>query len=123
MNLLGIIYQIRDDYVNLFSVAYTHQKGFCEDLTEGKFSFPVIHSIRSDPSNLQLLSILKQRSDQPDIKAYAVKYMERTGSFEYCRNMLWMLIERAKVLIDEVDGGRGHGSDIKELLNTWAQLG
>jgi geranylgeranyl pyrophosphate synthase len=35
---------------------YTDNKGFCEDLTEGKFSFPVVHGVRADPNNRQILS-------------------------------------------------------------------
>ena len=35
---------------------YKQNKGFCEDLTEGKFSFPIVHSIRSDTSNQRILS-------------------------------------------------------------------
>jgi hypothetical protein len=34
---------------------YADNKGFAEDLTEGKFSFPVVHGVRSDTSNRQLL--------------------------------------------------------------------
>ncbi|KAG3193954.1 Geranylgeranyl pyrophosphate synthase, partial [Phytophthora cactorum] len=62
VNLIGLIFQVRDDYMNLSSKEYSNNKGMCEDLTEGKFSFPVIHSIRSNPSNLQLVSILKQKT-------------------------------------------------------------
>lgn len=47
VNLIGLLFQIRDDYMNLQSADYAHNKGFAEDLTEGKFSFPIIHSIRS----------------------------------------------------------------------------
>ncbi|KAG5788086.1 hypothetical protein H9Q69_012851 [Fusarium xylarioides] len=46
VNILGVILQIRDDYLNLQSGKYAKNKGFGEDLTEGKFSFPIIHSIR-----------------------------------------------------------------------------
>lgn len=35
---------------------YKQNKGFCEDLTEGKFSFPIVHSIRTDTSNQRMLS-------------------------------------------------------------------
>jgi len=56
VNLVGIIFQIRDDYQNLQSDKYSANKGFCEDLTEGKFSFPIVHSIRSDTSNMRLIS-------------------------------------------------------------------
>lgn len=31
-------------------------KSFCEDLTEGKFSFPIIHSIMADPEDSRLIS-------------------------------------------------------------------
>ena len=31
-------------------------KSFCEDITEGKFSFPIIHSIKQAPDDHQLLS-------------------------------------------------------------------
>ena len=35
---------------------YASNKGFAEDLTEGKFSFPVVHGIHADSSNRQILS-------------------------------------------------------------------
>lgn len=45
-NLLGIIYQIRDDYLNLVDANYSHMKGYAgEDLIEGKLSLPILHSI------------------------------------------------------------------------------
>ena len=37
---------------------YRANKSYCEDLTEGKFSFPIIHAIRADFSDTSLLSIL-----------------------------------------------------------------
>ncbi|KAI9715391.1 MAG: geranylgeranyl diphosphate synthase 1 [Candelaria pacifica] len=117
VNLIGLIFQIRDDLLNLSSSLYTQNKGLCEDLTEGKFSFPVIHSIRSDPSNLQLLNILKQRSQDDEVKRYAVTYMERTGSFEYCRKVLRELMERARALVDGVDDGRGEGRGVRIILD------
>eukprot|EP00126_Sphaerothecum_destruens_P012950 Sdes_comp22154_c0_seq1m20671 len=60
VNILGLYFQIRDDYANLSSLQYMKSKSFCEDLSEGKFSFPIIHSILSDPMNTQLVNILKQ---------------------------------------------------------------
>ena len=106
--------------MNLSSPSYTETKGLCEDLTEGKFSFPIIHSIRSNPTNLQLINILKQKTTDPEVKKYAVKYMEKTGSFAYCRKVLRELQERALELIEDVDEGKGEGKGVKAFLEKMA---
>ena len=116
VNLMGLVFQICDDYLNLSSV-YTKNKGFCEDLTEGKFSFPVIHAIRSNPSNLQLINILKQHTQDDEVKRYAVKYMEGTGSFEYTRSAIKELKAKAVQLIGDLDEGEGQGADLKKILD------
>jgi len=48
---------IRFEYHSLVQTfQYTTHKGFAEDLSEGKFSFPVVHSIHADQSNRQVMS-------------------------------------------------------------------
>ncbi|KAH7149398.1 isoprenoid synthase domain-containing protein [Dactylonectria estremocensis] len=117
VNLVGLIFQIRDDFMNLSSKEYSNNKGMCEDLTEGKFSFPVIHSIRSNPSNLQLVNILKQKTSDTQVKRYAVAYMESTGSFEYTKSVITILIKRARKLAEEIDGGQGLTKGIHKILD------
>lgn len=117
VNLMGLIFQICDDYLNLSSTTYTKNKGLCEDLTEGKFSFPVIHSIRTDPSNLQLINILKQKTTDDQVKRYAVKYMEGTGSFEYTRRAIRDLKAKAYGLIEQLDAMVGaQGEGVRKIL-------
>lgn len=48
--LLAKFFQIRDDYLNLTSDEMAKAKTFAEDLTEGKFSFPIIHAVRNTPA-------------------------------------------------------------------------
>ncbi|KAF3761108.1 terpenoid synthase [Cryphonectria parasitica EP155] len=115
VNLIGLIFQIRDDYQNLQSTEYSENKGLAEDLTEGKFSFPVIHSIRHDPSNLQLINILKQRTTEDEVKRYAVQYMKGTGSFDYTLKVLDVLIQRARKVAEDIDKSRGEGSRNKGI--------
>ncbi|KAL3177268.1 hypothetical protein MRX96_009954 [Rhipicephalus microplus] len=55
---LGLYFQIRDDYANLVLKEYTDNKSFAEDLTEGKFSFPIIHAIQKHPEDPRMMSIL-----------------------------------------------------------------
>lgn len=101
---MGLIFQICDDYLNLSDQTYSKNKGLCEDLTEGKFSFPIIHSIRADPNNVQLINILKQKTKDEEVKLYAVSYMERTGSFAHTKKVVAQLRDKAFKLIDEMDG-------------------
>jgi len=81
LDALGLFFQIRDDYANLKSEEYTENKSFCEDLTEGKFSFPIIHGIRSDPQSSKLMNILKQRTEDVDIKKYFLQCLEEVNGF------------------------------------------
>lgn len=121
VSLMGIIFQIRDDYQNISSPEYSSNKGMCEDLTEGKFSFPIIHSIRARPGNMQLLNILKQKTEDEQVKRYAVAYMESTGSLEYCRKVLVTLMERARRFVEDLDGEeRGKGKAVLRILDKLA---
>lgn len=115
-DLLGVIFQIRDDYQNLQSGLYTKNKGFCEDLTEGKFSFLIIHSIHSNPNNHHLLNILRQRSEDDSVKKYAVEYIDSTGTFQYCRERLASLLEEADHMVKELESQVGHSKGIYEIL-------
>jgi len=37
---------------------FSEKKDYCEDITEGKFSFPIIRAIKSRPDDNQVSSIL-----------------------------------------------------------------
>ncbi|KKK14112.1 hypothetical protein ARAM_007366 [Aspergillus rambellii] len=125
VNVMGLIFQICDDYLNLSSGTYTKNKGLCEDLTEGKFSFPIIHSIRSNPGNHQLINILRQKTQDEEVKLYALTYMESTGSFKHTQKVVRELRERALQLIDEIEnsgrgkqvGGQNDGAMVRAILD------
>lgn len=117
MELLGIIFQIRDDYMNLQSGLYAQKKGLMEDLTEGKFSYPIIHSIHAAPENTELVDILKQRSEDEGVKLRAVQYMESTGSFRYCRETLSRLAEQARFHVEELENLLGPNKGIHHILD------
>jgi len=117
VNLLGLYYQIRDDYINLWSDKYMENKSFCEDLSEGKFSFPIIHSITSNPNDRRLLNILKRRTEDIDIKKHAVAYMKTTGSFDYTKKVLDDLRLQILTTLDGL-GGNEKITKILEQLET-----
>ncbi|XP_038593194.1 geranylgeranyl pyrophosphate synthase isoform X2 [Micropterus salmoides] len=115
LDTLGLFFQIRDDYANLSSHEYSENKSFCEDLTEGKFSFPTIHAIWSRPESTQVQNILRQRTENMDIKRYCVDYLEKVGSFAYTRQTLRDLEVEAYRLIGELGGNPQLESLVKHL--------
>ncbi|XP_018308379.1 geranylgeranyl pyrophosphate synthase [Mycetomoellerius zeteki] len=101
---LGLYFQIRDDYCNMCLDDYAENKSYCEDLTEGKFSFPIIHALRSNPEDRQIINILRQRTKDIEVKRYCVKLLKKFGSFEYTRNVLEELESTARAEIKRLGG-------------------
>ncbi|KAL9655921.1 hypothetical protein ABK040_007542 [Willaertia magna] len=87
---LAILFQILDDYLNLQSTTYHINKSFCEDITEGKFSYPIIHCIQKQAlkGDRKMLNILKQRTSDALLKNYAIELMMETNSLEYTKEKL-----------------------------------
>ncbi|KAJ7904205.1 farnesyltranstransferase, partial [Mycena leptocephala] len=89
VDLIGVHYQIRDDYLNLRSPEYSAKKGVAEDIEEGKFSFPIIHGVHTDTSNQLILDVLKTRPATPTLKARVIRYLQHeTESFGYTVDVL-----------------------------------
>ncbi|KZT03955.1 terpenoid synthase [Laetiporus sulphureus 93-53] len=108
VNLFGIYYQIRDDYMNLQSSQYAENKGFAEDLTEGKFSFPIVHAVRADMSNRQVLNVLQKRPTTPTLKHHTVAYLRNhTKSFDYTVGVLRSLEKQIRSEIARLGGNKG----------------
>ncbi|RDX47551.1 terpenoid synthase [Lentinus brumalis] len=117
VNLFGIYFQIRDDYMNLQSTQYTDNKGFAEDLTEGKFSFPVVHGVRADPSNRQILNVLQKRPTTPTLKKHTINYLrDHTKSFDYTLGVMDDLEAQVRAEIARL-GGNPKLEKIMEALH------
>ena len=104
VEMLGLYFQIRDDYANISSDEYAENKSFCEDLTEGKYSFPIIHGIRESAFSSQLKNILRQRTEDVDVKKYFLQCLQTAGSLEYTRQKLLELEERLLTEINRLGG-------------------
>lgn len=118
IDLLGLYFQIRDDYCNLKDKTYEVNKSYCEDLTEGKFSFPLIHAINCSKDDNQVLSILRQRTEDNVLKKYCVDLLEERGTFTYTETVLIEMEEKILQLIDS-SGGNPH---LVAMINEFKQI-
>lgn len=105
VNIIGVYFQIRDDYMNLQSTEYNDKKGFAEDLTEGKFSFPIVHGVRADDQSKVVTSVLQKRPTTPTLKHYAIDYLRtKTKSFDYTLMVMQSLEQQARDEIARLGG-------------------
>ncbi|KAJ7183855.1 isoprenoid synthase domain-containing protein [Mycena filopes] len=105
VNLIGVFYQIRDDLMNLQSATYSNTSGFASDLTEGKFSFPLVHGVRANPDDHLILGVLQRRPSTPSSKTPVIAYLkEQTRSFEYSLGVLDNLERQARAEVARLGG-------------------
>ncbi|EXK77648.1 hypothetical protein FOQG_17647 [Fusarium oxysporum f. sp. raphani 54005] len=106
VSLLGQYFQIRDDYMNLIDNRYTDQKGFCEDLDEGKYSLTLMHALQRDSSGL-LANILSMRRFQGKLttqqKMLVLEVMKTNGSLDWTSTLLGMLHTRVLAEIGSLE--------------------
>ncbi|KAL5338819.1 putative geranylgeranyl diphosphate synthase [Aspergillus crustosus] len=106
-NRLGRYFQTRDDYKNLVSAEYTKQKGFCEDLEEGKFSLPLIHLLQTIPDNYVLRNVWMQRRVHNTAthaqKETILELMKKSGSLQFTEDTLSVLYSDVEKSIDELE--------------------
>jgi geranylgeranyl diphosphate synthase type 3 len=111
--LIGIFFQIRDDYLNLVSKDYHNAKQYCEDITEGKYSFPVIHYFSTASDTKRFLEILKLRTTDVNIKMEAVGLLSQNKSLEYTRTKLLTLKNDILRIIEE----NGGNPELEKIIN------
>lgn len=119
-NLLGIIYQIRDDYLNLVDQRYSEMKGMAgEDLVEGKLSLPVLYSLYNSTEKSPVHEVLldletsEERQAQPQRVSAAIAYLKQDGSIKYTYDLLQKYVARALKMIEASGGDSG---DLEKIV-------
>ena len=84
------------------------------------FSFLLLHGILKDqqPESNQIRTIVRQRTDEVDVKKYCVQLLRRTGSFDYAADKLKALKVQIETQLKEIGGNAG----LKKLMNDLAAL-
>ena len=103
--LIGMAFQIQDDYLDVASSEEDLGKPVGSDIVEGKMTLLVVHALsQADKMDRErLLTILKEEGDQnvPE----AVDIMEKYGSIHYAWQVAQEDVNQAKKLLDILDDG------------------
>ena len=124
--LFGRYFQIRDDYMNIASSEYSDQKGFCEDLDEGKISYPLVHCLQDNPVlRGRILGIFRQKSISTNqgqallplqTKMYILKEIKTSGAMEKTLSTLKELEEDLVSEIGILEASSGMENPMLRLL-------
>jgi geranylgeranyl pyrophosphate synthase len=100
---------------------YTAQKGFCEDLDEGKFSLPLIHALAHTDKALQLRGVMRERSRKGkctvEQKRLILALMSETGSLKYVLHVLQALHTELDTEVERLEGVFGKANhQIRSML-------
>jgi geranylgeranyl pyrophosphate synthase len=126
MNQLGQYFQIWDDYQNLVSEEYTSQRGFCQDLDEGKPSFPFIRACRTLEDSTVLTEWLNmlRSGDGVSIEAkqYILTQIEESRSLEYTRDFLALLLHDLDGMLRDMESMAGQENWILRSMLVQLQI-
>lgn len=121
VSLTGRYFQIRDDLANLTSEEYTNQKGWCEDLDEGKYSLPLIHALNHlrGAAKVQLQALLVQRRTAGamtvEMKRLVIGHMREAGSLDYARGLVLELQDAVRRELGKLEEAFGQENYVIQL--------
>ncbi len=100
--LIGLAFQIQDDYLDLVADEETLGKPIGSDIGKGKMTIIAIKGLESDDSG-RLFEILKDtENSQSDIDE-AIQILTDCGAIEYARNLALESVDQAKEVLEILD--------------------
>lgn len=114
--LLGMIFQIRDDIFDYYDSAEIG-KPTGNDMAEGKLTLPVLYAVNhADDDAMQQLAIkVRKHTVTPDEIAVLVDYTKAHGGIDYAEKKMWELHAEAVRFLDD----RVSDSSIYKALKTY----
>ena len=100
--LIGLAFQIQDDYLDLASDEETLGKPIGSDIGKGKMTIIAIRGLDSDDSG-RLLEILKADENSQDEIDEAIGILTNCGAIEYARNLALESVDKAKEVLEILD--------------------
>lgn len=101
--LIGMAFQIQDDYLDVASSEEDLGKPVGSDIVEGKMTLLVVHALSQagEADTERLITILKEEGDQN--VSEAVDILEKYGSIQYAWQVAQEDVNQAKSLLDILD--------------------
>lgn len=108
--LVGLAFQIQDDYLDVVSDEEDIGKPVGSDIVEGKMTLMVVHALAnaSDDDKERLISILQANNE--DLVDDAIGIFNKYGSIEYTRNIALDNVKSAKKLLDVLEDSEAKDS-------------
>ncbi|MGZ7043624.1 MAG: short chain isoprenyl diphosphate synthase IdsA [Methanobacterium sp.] len=108
--LIGLAFQIQDDYLDVVSQAKDIGKPVGSDIVEGKMTLMVVHTLAnaSEKDKEALRSILIANDE--DLVPEAIALFDKYGSIEYTRNIALGNVRTAKNLLNVLDDSEAKDS-------------
>ena len=97
--LIGLAFQIQDDYLDLASDEETLGKPIGSDIEKGKMTIIAIKGLASDESG-RLLEILKDENNSQDDIGEAIEILTKCGAIEYARTLALKSVDEAKEVLE-----------------------
>ncbi len=100
--LIGLAFQIQDDYLDLVADEETLGKPIGSDIGKGKMTIIAIKGLESDDSG-RLLEILKDTENSQSNIDEAIQILTDCGAIEYARNLALESVDQAKEVLEILD--------------------
>lgn len=118
---IGVAFQIQDDVLDLTSTEFTQKKGGRgQDITEGKRSLMVIHTLRTanNKDSRRLVELLNMHASDQKLRDEAIGLMQKYGSIEYAKERAKKMVEQNWSEVERLLPS----SDAKEMLKAFAEF-
>ncbi len=118
---IGIAFQIQDDVLDLTGEEFAERKGgMGQDITEGKRTLIVIHTLNvaNSKDRKKLIEILKIHTSDQKLRDEAIAIIQKYGSIEYAKNFAKKIVEESWKEVEKLLPE----SEAKEKLNAFARF-
>ena len=118
---IGVAFQIQDDVLDLTGEEFAEKKGGRgQDITEGKRTLMVIHTLKvsNTEDRRRLIEILRMHTSNQKLRDEAIAIMQKYGSIDYAKNFARKILEESWKNVEKLLPE----SEAKEKLNVFARF-